>query len=322
MKSFLDYYIPTQLDDLILPNNFINFLYKCVNKDQLYLLLQGVEGKSTLIKCLLNEQYKKCNANMDYSTWSSNYVLSLNHWNENINSWRKKIVSFCKMNDTQRKIIIIDGLELISQSFQCILYNTIETYRNKIFFIGTCKNYSHIYQSLKSILHIIPIPKISCSQMEKLFNKIQNEHQLNITDEFKEKIIHHSKDVKEMILILEKIKLLNHTTFTLDELIINIKYEDFHKYTKLCIENNDKSIYNITNILYNYVHKGFSVIDILEEYYKYIQWDTTLNENIKYKIIKIIMKYIGLFHTVHEHTIELYFFTYDLIKTISDIESK
>ena len=39
-----------------------------------------------------------------------------------------------------------------------------------------------------------------------------------------------------------------------------------------------------------------------------------IEEDLKYKIIKIILRYIAIFHTIHESEIELAFFTNDLIK--------
>jgi hypothetical protein len=41
-----------------------------------------------------------------------------------------------------------------------------------------------------------------------------------------------------------------------------------------------------------------------------------LNEDIKYKIIKLILKYIALFHTLHENEIELALFTNELLKLL------
>ena len=57
-------------------------------------------------------------------------------------------------------------------------------------------------------------------------------------------------------------------------------------------------------------------LDILDGYFTFIKITQMLNETQKYNIIKLICKYISLFHTLHEHDIELAFFTNELNKTI------
>ena len=57
-------------------------------------------------------------------------------------------------------------------------------------------------------------------------------------------------------------------------------------------------------------------MDILDNYFIFIKITNIIPENIKYKIIKIICKYISIFHTEHEYDIELAFFTNELIKNI------
>ncbi len=57
-------------------------------------------------------------------------------------------------------------------------------------------------------------------------------------------------------------------------------------------------------------------MDILDNYFYFIKITNIIPENIKYKIIKIICKYISIFHNIHEYDIELAFFTNELIKNI------
>ena len=59
-------------------------------------------------------------------------------------------------------------------------------------------------------------------------------------------------------------------------------------------------------------------MDILDSYFQFIKISTLLTEQKKYQVIKYICKYISLFHTLHEHEIELLFFTQELIELIED----
>ena len=54
-------------------------------------------------------------------------------------------------------------------------------------------------------------------------------------------------------------------------------------------------------------------MDILDSYFVFIKLTTIIPENIKYKVIKVILEYIALFNTLHEAEVELAFFTNDLI---------
>ena len=57
-------------------------------------------------------------------------------------------------------------------------------------------------------------------------------------------------------------------------------------------------------------------MDILDSYFTFIKITDMLDEIIKYKVIKLILKYIAFFHTIHENEVELAFFTNELIKLI------
>ena len=57
-------------------------------------------------------------------------------------------------------------------------------------------------------------------------------------------------------------------------------------------------------------------MDILDSYFTFIKITDMLNENIKYNIVKLILKYIAIFHTLHENEVELAFFTNELIKLL------
>ena len=127
-----------------------------------------------------------------------------------------------------------------------------------------------------------------------------------------------NNSIRLIINYLEKFSFLN-KKINLDiakKICTNISYYDFEKYTNEWYKNKDlcKSV----KIIYNIFEKGYSVMDILDCYFKFIKINTNLTENIKYQIIKHICKYISLFHTLHEDEIELLFFTQDLIQLIKN----
>ena len=54
-------------------------------------------------------------------------------------------------------------------------------------------------------------------------------------------------------------------------------------------------------------------MDILDSYFSFIKITNIIEEEVKYKIIIFILKYI-VFHTLHENDIELVIFTNELLK--------
>ena len=98
------------------------------------------------------------------------------------------------------------------------------------------------------------------------------------------------------------------------EICTNISFYEFENYT---VEwYNNKNITEAIKIIYKIYKKGYSVMDILDSYFTFIKITDMIDENIKYKIIKLILKYIAFFHTIHENEVELAFFTNELVKLL------
>jgi DNA polymerase III gamma/tau subunit len=115
---------------------------------------------------------------------------------------------------------------------------------------------------------------------------------------------------------MEKFKLLNEK-ITLNlavQLCSNISFFIFEEYTKLILNKNLKEA---INLIYEIYDKGYSVMDILDNYFIFIKTTNILNEEQKYKIIPYMCKYISIFHNIHEDEIELSLFTNNLIDILS-----
>ena len=92
--------------------------------------------------------------------------------------------------------------------------------------------------------------------------------------------------------------------------ILYTAYE-FDQYTNLC--KNEKDINESIKLIYKLSNRGYSVMDILDNYFIYIKITTLLSEEEKYVIIPFICKYITIFNNIHEDEIELAHFTNNLI---------
>jgi DNA polymerase III delta subunit len=118
---------------------------------------------------------------------------------------------------------------------------------------------------------------------------------------------------KILINYMEKFKLLN-MPITLDlatSVCTNISFHSFQKYTEFL---KNKNLNEAIILIYSIHDKGYSVMDILDNYFLFIKTTSILTEDEKYVIIPFICKYITIFYNIHEDEIELALFTNNLIE--------
>ena len=98
-------------------------------------------------------------------------------------------------------------------------------------------------------------------------------------------------------------------------LCTNISFSELNNYTNACIHNN---LTDALTIVASLVKKGYSVTDVLDNYFTFIKHTDILTEQQKYKIIPYVCKYITIFHNIHEDEIELSFFTNNIVKLLTE----
>jgi DNA polymerase III delta prime subunit len=330
---FIQKYIPRRVDELFLDDSYIQFIRRLIDMDSLNILFQGEDGygKTSVIRCILNDYMAK-HLNTDYehkkNIFMSDNVMWLNQWDENIQSWRETLVMFCKkIQQFQcKKLVILDDIDLLNVSFQQIIRSMIEEYSEKIHFICSCKNPQNVVETIQSRLYMVRLHPIKRSNIEKIYTKIVDENRLNITSTAKQLLLTRSTDVKHLISNLEKIKLLKYSvvnTKELREILLNIQYADFVQYMEYCTEcakTFDNDLFRRSyQILEKYYHDGYSVNDILEEFFLFLKQFHEEEDTIKYKIVICLMETISIFHTMHEHPVELVFFTNNCIQKLTTI---
>ena len=151
--------------------------------------------------------------------------------------------------------------------------------------------------------------------------KIKKNENITIDEDAEKYLLNISNNnVKILFNDMEKFKLLeqNITLDLVKQICTNINFLSFQEYTNLIKNNNlNESI----QILLNIYDKGYSVMDILCNYYFFIKIYEDLTETQKYDIIPFICKYIAIFHNIHEDEIELSLFTNSLIKKIQYVNN-
>jgi DNA polymerase III delta subunit len=123
---------------------------------------------------------------------------------------------------------------------------------------------------------------------------------------------------KILINYMEKFKLLNQpiTLELANNICTNISFHIFNEYTILITT---KQLIAAIQVLYNLHDKGYSVMDILDNYFLFVKITDLLTEQQKYNAIPIICKYITIFHNIHEDEIELALFSNNMYNQITNL---
>ena len=316
-KLFIHKYQPTYFNDFGIDKEIIQILRTLIKMDNLNILLLGdvASGKTALLNALIREYYIG-HSSKEYE----DNVLYINSLKEQgINYYRTDVKTFCQTGSSiknKKKIVVLDDIDMINEQSQQVFRNCIDKFSHNVHFISSCNNIQKVIESLQSRFIIIKMKQLKRENLIKLINNIQQNEKLDIDDDVKEFIISVSNNtVKTLINYLEKFKLIGEkiTCKLANELCSNISFITLEKYT-VFVKN--KQLNDAISLIYNIYDKGYSVMDILDNYFLFVKTTNILNEEEKYKIIPHICKYITIFHNVHEDEIELALFTNNLIKVM------
>tara|TARA_A100001015_G_scaffold227393_1_gene256884 strand:+ start:945 stop:1898 length:954 start_codon:yes stop_codon:yes gene_type:complete len=311
---FLKKYQPRFFKDFNIDEEYIELLMTLINMNNLNILLVGNSGcgKTSLLYATIREYYKKDNI-------PKNNVLYINNLkDQGIQYYRNEVKTFCQTPSSifgKKKFIILDDIDFINDQSQQVFRNCIDKYSHNVHFIASCSNTQKVIDSIQSRCTIIKLKPLNKKYLKKIFYKIKKQEKININKKAEIFVLNIcNNSVRLLINYMEKFKLLkiNITENKVKQICTNISFYEFEKYTEEWYTN--KNLINSIKIINSIYKKGYSVMDILDSYFIYIKISTILSENIKYKIIKLILKYIALFHTLHENKIELYLFTNELLK--------
>jgi DNA polymerase III delta prime subunit len=312
---FIYKFQPLYFKDFEIDDEIIAILNTLISMNNLNILFIGDigSGKTALLNALIREYY---------STYTSkeyeDNILHINSLKEQgINYYRNDVKTFCQTCSSiknKKKIVILDDLDLINEQSQQVFRNCIDKYSHNVHFISSCSNIQKVIESLQSRFTIIKIKPLQRENLYKIMNKIKKNENIVINPDAEEFILNLCNNTAKILInYMEKFKLLNQT-ITLElanKVCTNISFVTFEQYNKYL---KDKKLSDAVKLLYDIYDKGYSVMDILDNYFLFIKVTNNLSEDEKYKIIPFICKYITIFHNIHEDEIELALFTNNLIQ--------
>ena len=308
---FLKKYKPVKFSDFQIEKEYINLLNSLIKLDNLNILFIGNSGsgKSTLIDSTIKEYYNTEN-------YHKSNVLNINSlMDQGISYYRTEVKTFCQtpsITKNKKKFLVLDDIDNINDQSQQVFRNCIDKYGNNVHFIGSCKNINKVIESLQSRTILIKIKDSNKNNIEIIIKKIMNSENISITsDAIDFLILVSNNSIRQVINYMEKFKLLdqNIDLETIKNICTNISFYEFEIFTNLWKNKQIKEACVCLKKLYD---KGYSVIDILDNYFNFIKIQNDIDEDLKCKIIIKICDYIRIFNVLHEDEIELYFFVWEL----------
>lgn len=314
-QLFINKFQPIYFADFEINDNIMDILKTLIAMNNLNILFIGGigYGKTSLLNALIKEYYCSDKKHLNYSE----NILHINSLKEQgINYYRNDVKTFCQTSSMikgKKKIVVLDDIDFINEQSQQVFRNCIDKYSHNVHFISSCSNIQKVIESLQSRFTIIKINPLKRENLTTIMNKIKISEHIEIEPAAEQFILDICNNtVKTLINYMEKFKLLN-KQITLDlatNVCTNISFHSFKEYTELIKSGN---LVDAVQLFYNIYDKGYSVMDILDNFFLFVKVTPILTEDEKYKIFPLICKYITIFYNIHEDQIELALFTNNLI---------
>lgn len=315
-------YKPENIDQLLLSENNKKLLKNFLTNNYFNIIFEGSSGcgKSSLINIILQEYYK---GNKKIVETNVCYISLLK--DQGINFYKNEVRIFINncINNSYKKFIIIEDVEFFSDMIQMFFFELIKNHKNTIYFMLTTSNKLKINNNLLHLLDIIKFEQVTYSCLWDILTHILDKEKMNIDINIKEYIIKLSNNsINNLINNIEKLILLYNNFTSLNdvkELDIesNIVIAHYDELIDYCINKNKKEA---VNFMLNLLNKGYSIIDILENFLYYIkEVNKFIIEEKKYLIIKLIVNFINNYFSIEEDNIQIIFFTNHLYNIINNI---
>jgi DNA polymerase III delta prime subunit len=313
-RLFVNKFQPVSLDDFGMDDEMMIFIKTLIQMNNLNVLLTGnmASGKTSLLNAIIREYYG--------GKIHPDNVMYINSLKEQgINYYRTDVKTFCQTCSTvknKKKFVVLDDIDLINEQSQQVFRNCIDKYSHNVNFISSCCNIQKVIESLQSRFILVKIKPLNRDNLSRLITKIKQVEGIRIEPDAEDFIINVSNNtVKVLVNYMEKIKLYGDiiTSEIALSLCSNISFQTFDNYTNHIKKS---ELQSAIKLIYEVYDRGYSVMDILDNYFVFIKNTHLLNEDEKYKVIPYICKYITVFHDIHEDEIELALFTNNLCEVL------
>jgi len=311
---FMYKYKPHFFKDFEIDKNIVDILNTLISMNNLNLLFIGDtgSGKTSLIQAAIREYYGDIQYTDD--------ILTINSLKEQgIQYYRTEVKTFCQTRCSipgKKKIVVLDDIDNINEQSQQVFRNCIDKYSNNVHFISSCSNVQKVIDSLQSRMIIIKLKPLTYDNLNNILQNIKGLENIILDNKTEQFVLTVSNgSIRILLNYLEKFKILDEpiTHELVNNICTNISFSIFEDYTTHILHHN---LTDAVHIFYELFDKGYSVMDIYDNYFLFVKITSLLNETQKYEIIKLLCKYITIFHNIHEDEIELAIFTNNIIQYI------
>ena len=313
-KLFINKYQPLRFEHFEIDAKMIDILKTLIHMNSLNILFIGGMGygKTSLLNALIREYYD----GFQESEYQNNVLYINNLKEQGINYYRNDVKTFCQTCSSiksKKKIVVLDDIDLINEQSQQVFRNCIDKFSHNVHFISSCSNIQKVIENLQSRFTIIKMKPLERENMKKIMKKICENESIVVNSDAEDFVLEVSNNgAKILINYLEKFKLMGQPIdFELaKQVCTNISFSIFQNYTELL---QCGKLVEAIQLLYSIYNNGYSVMDILDNYFLFLKLTNLIDEDKKYEIIPFICKYISVFHNIHENEIELALFTNNII---------
>lgn len=285
---WIEKYRPMTINDVISQTQVIKTLKEAISNNNLsHLLFYGPPGtgKTSAILAASRELYT--------SDTYKDHVLELNASDERgINIIRKKVKIFsqktvCK--NTKFKLVILDEADSMTLEAQSILRHIIEKYSSITRFCIICNYIDKIIEPLISRCNKFRFYSLDKKSIMCVLKNISNHENIKYSQSVMNYIYKVSNgDLRKAITMLQSAYYIYGKDITVEsiEYIIGVLIsEKLDEYIQILKEKNHIKIDNFCNNLNNESYSNYLIINQI--FNKFI-YDTTISDDIKSNIIKII----------------------------------
>lgn len=324
-KPFISKYAPQYLRDYVSDthntrcrDSGVEYVLKTfIDIDDMNVILVGGfnSGKTSMLYSLVREYYHSAGIAANQCLSETNVLLINNLKEQGIQFFRNDMKTFCQTHCSvpgKKKIILIDDIDCINKQSQQVFRNYIDKYKQHVCVIASCSNLQKVVESLQSRLHIVRINSPSRFQIAVIMDKIIKNEAILMESGCCEYILEKSNNnICNVINNLEKLAIYGRNGVILskdvcEKLCSTISFHKFELYLSSIIRGDLQESIRIIYSLFDY---GYSVIDILEYFFKFVKTTNLIGEDVKYKFAPYICDSISAFHNIHENCIELAIFT-------------
>lgn len=319
-SNLITKYLPKHFREFQMDSKVIQLLTRLITTDSISSLLISRTGcgKTSLINAIVNTYFG------GHPKTRDNVLIVNSSKEQGVSFYKSHVKTFCQSLSTvpgKRRVVVLDDIDIIGEQSQQLFRTCMDQYGRSVHFVASCTDQQKVIECLQSRLLAIKIPSLEAKSLEKIALRVINGEGLNVESDALNHIISVSQgSARSVISYLEKAELIGGTVTpeVAESLCTDISWKEFESYMTLVEEGNTMGA---TQLLYEIHDKGFSVMDILDNFFCFLKQTDVICQGEIYVLVPVLCKYLMRLHDTHAHITELAFFTRSVVSEIRNYEN-